>query len=501
MDENNSFEQEISKFAESLENLSKSTRSTESREDNVMDELIKTIRELGPEGLKEKAKTLTKAQRELLGEVLQKASSLDREMRMDTDHGGDSSKPQSAKEPLTEKKTNSEEGVDEWDEEFMQESNAQHKHQGGQDQNQGPGEWQGQMIKGENGEDEKEEEEDEKEDRKIAKEEADKRVKEHNKKMHKEDMKKADGPKEKSEYDSKTMGAKEEYEGKSKMEKKQGVPKGVDSAKHERCVKDVKKQGHNKSSAYAICNAALNKGEFTEEDLEKAGNYMSKIIKRMKERGMDRDKVMEALSKKGYDRNMAMKAWDNKDEAEAAGKKVDLDKKGEKVKGKKEKPMAKSEDAVEAKEEKVEKSEDAKKEESIQKSVKWGNQQTKLLGVSTRRGQNCHYSVADTIVEQDKKFNEFKKSQDVYYTELEDDKKEEKIEKSEDPNKKLGINEMVEKSLDMTQDKFSLAKANREPIKRGGFKVKSFEEEEIAKAFRMSPEEAKKVLGDDEDKS
>ena len=45
-------------------------------------------------------------------------------------------------------------------------------------------------------------------------------------------------------------------DGKECLMKKQGVPKGADPATHERCVKDVKKQGKDKSSAYAICNAA-----------------------------------------------------------------------------------------------------------------------------------------------------------------------------------------------------------------------------------------------------
>lgn len=44
-----------------------------------------------------------------------------------------------------------------------------------------------------------------------------------------------------------------------KLEKKQGVPKGVNSEKHERCVQSVKKDGKDKSSAYAICNASMKK--------------------------------------------------------------------------------------------------------------------------------------------------------------------------------------------------------------------------------------------------
>ena len=42
------------------------------------------------------------------------------------------------------------------------------------------------------------------------------------------------------------------------LNKKQGVPKGVDPAKHERCVREVKKQG-GKYNPYAVCNASLKK--------------------------------------------------------------------------------------------------------------------------------------------------------------------------------------------------------------------------------------------------
>lgn len=41
-----------------------------------------------------------------------------------------------------------------------------------------------------------------------------------------------------------------------KLKKKQGIPTDADPATVERCVKDVKAQGHDKGSAFAICNAA-----------------------------------------------------------------------------------------------------------------------------------------------------------------------------------------------------------------------------------------------------
>lgn len=40
------------------------------------------------------------------------------------------------------------------------------------------------------------------------------------------------------------------------LQKKQGIPAGANPAKVESCVKQVKAQGHDKSSAFAICNAA-----------------------------------------------------------------------------------------------------------------------------------------------------------------------------------------------------------------------------------------------------
>ena len=47
----------------------------------------------------------------------------------------------------------------------------------------------------------------------------------------------------------------EVIEGKSGvLNKKQGVPEGADPAVHERCVKKVKAKGHDKESAFAICN-------------------------------------------------------------------------------------------------------------------------------------------------------------------------------------------------------------------------------------------------------
>lgn len=62
---------------------------------------------------------------------------------------------------------------------------------------------------------------------------------------------------------------------KETLQKKQGVPTGVDPAKQERCVKDVKAQGHGKVSAIKICNASIHKDEL-HETCEKSDLNISK---------------------------------------------------------------------------------------------------------------------------------------------------------------------------------------------------------------------------------
>lgn len=53
------------------------------------------------------------------------------------------------------------------------------------------------------------------------------------------------------------------------LKKKQGVPKGVDPVKHERCVKDVKRQGKG-YNPYAVCSASMKKSKVELEEIKKA---------------------------------------------------------------------------------------------------------------------------------------------------------------------------------------------------------------------------------------
>lgn len=88
-----------------------------------------------------------------------------------------------------------------------------------------------------------------------------------------------------SHKDDKKEAKKQSKELKEYMEKKQGVPKGADPAKHERCVQAVKKEGKSKESAYAICNASMKKSEESnmsnkiESEISEMAEQMEKSFK------------------------------------------------------------------------------------------------------------------------------------------------------------------------------------------------------------------------------
>ncbi len=350
-----------------------------------------------------------------------------------------------------------------------------------------------------------------------------------------------------------------------KMYKKQGIPKGVDSAAHERCVKDVKKDP-GVTNAYAVCNAAMKKSEIGGEEgfeelkknlynkkiemvktesedtkaimlnqmrhklhemkelqevsymverempelkdtmeamysklkreckdaAEKAsrlkkgeemikGHMLKQMIMRMKERGMDRTKSLDAMKKKGYDHNMCKAYWDAKaegtygaeikegkkydasEQVEAAGKKVDL--KGDKGMMKKGKKL-----------------------------LIWEDPQKKLLAASTRRGQNCHYESGETIVKADQSYEEFQKSDQFFHNELDD----EALEKSKTVQRKVNINDIIEKGMDISPNRLKTARENLNFKHPGQFTHKTVDDAYIAKAMGISKEEADKILGKSE---
>lgn len=74
------------------------------------------------------------------------------------------------------------------------------------------------------------------------------------------------------------------------LTEKQGVPKGVDPEKHERCVKSVKKDS-DVDNPYAVCNASLQK-EGKMSDLDIAAE---EIAERFQQESNGDEKVMEML--------------------------------------------------------------------------------------------------------------------------------------------------------------------------------------------------------------
>lgn len=59
-----------------------------------------------------------------------------------------------------------------------------------------------------------------------------------------------------------------DIDGDGKIAKKQGAPEGVDPAKQEKCVKEVKKDPKI-DNPYAVCNASMKKGEKLRKYMEK----------------------------------------------------------------------------------------------------------------------------------------------------------------------------------------------------------------------------------------
>lgn len=95
---------------------------------------------------------------------------------------------------------------------------------------------------------------------------------------------------------------------KSNLKKKKGVPEGVDSAKHERCVQQVKEQGHDKESAIKICNESLSKSMSVDEAVSMimSDKYEVKDVMNKLSSDEKKEKVLQKLREK--DKNKAEKA-------------------------------------------------------------------------------------------------------------------------------------------------------------------------------------------------
>lgn len=236
----------------------------------------------------------------------------------------------------------------------------------------------------------------------IAEDEAKEEVKDHEEKMHAKEMKKAAPIKEEEEKEPKKEAKKEKAEDKEELEKKQGVPKGADPATHERCVQDVKAQGKDKSSAYAICNAA--------------GAGMKKSEE------MEKGRVKEAMLSEQYEGYQT------------------------------------------------------EEEKALLEAFGWSKD--KELFKSDRGGRNFNFSVND------------------YYDQVlaKSQAEPEVVEKAE--SDKQDLNDLIEKSLDKSQLEIAAQAAKEEAAAKRSIQLySSYSDSEIAAALGLTAEEAAKLLG------
>lgn len=91
---------------------------------------------------------------------------------------------------------------------------------------------------------------------------------------------------------------------KAKMAKKQGVPEEADPEVHERCVKKVKAKGHDKESAFAICNEAK-----AGQDVKKSEEIVDKLMKNLDIISKACKAKMEKRCWEGYEPTPGKKAY------------------------------------------------------------------------------------------------------------------------------------------------------------------------------------------------
>lgn len=160
---------------------------------------------------------------------------------------------------------------------------------------------------------------------KMAKNEKKDAMKSKSSDKEEKDMKKKDKKEEAMKMEDKKME-------KGDLEKKQGVPEGADAATHERCVRDLKKKGHSKASAYAICNAA-GAGMKKAESQEEVKN--EEIIEKAEKSAQESKKEDQGIGQLSAEETELVKAWRaQKEEAveEKISKSQENDEKVEEIK-------------------------------------------------------------------------------------------------------------------------------------------------------------------------
>lgn len=377
-------------YKESKEHYHKNAeKMKKSDEGENMDELLKTIKALGRDGLKKAIPSLTDEQKELLGEVLSKAKDLSKEAQM-----SDNKKPQKTREPKTEERSNSEEGVDEADEKLMADQNKTQDHQGGGDSK--PEGWEGQVIKSE------------------AREEAKEKIMSMEEKEHGTKNPKKLVEAEKQEHKVE----------KAKAEDQEDDSEGQELSPEEKAAKKAEK-----------------------ESLEKS-EIMHKMVERMRKRGMDRPKCLEAMKKKGYDHQMADKLWGDQDESDKAGSA-----KEQAAQSEENKIQPKDNDSKKVSDKtKPNPEQKQDKQPKLEKSIVWGDPQAQIRAGS--QGRKMTYSVSEEIIKSGERRDELKKSGQTFHDESPTD---EVLEKSGFKKTTLNdlIEKSLDRSTDQLRDEGS----------------------------------------------
>jgi len=120
--------------------------------------------------------------------------------------------------------------------------------------------------------------------------------------------------------------------------------------------------------------------------------------------------------------------------------------------------------------------------DKMQKSVAWTEGTQDLLKASTRRGQNCHYSVEDYLLKSEQEKAEIL-AKGGYLNE------------TAKPTGKISACDILEKGLDLSQAQVDRVTGIRDAKPQGAFTVQSFGIGELAKSLGMSEEQAAQVLG------
>lgn len=315
-------------------------------------------------------------------------------------------------------------------------------------------------------------------------------------------------------YGSGMMKAYDNFMSKAKQEtkelrKKQGVPEGVDPAKWERGVKEVKnKPGID--NPYAVINAAMAKGADVKKELtpeekaakqelkksKKIAKSLKKIVSMAKSLKMTKEQVVKSI--KDSNNNLKVVKAEMKLRL-AKGEGMDSFKPNPEVD--QVKPSAQDKkhagdfepkiptEEGELKIEAPKTADEATKElPKVAKSVNWNMKNS--IGANTL-GRNVHYQVGEEIIKAEKERDETVKNG----TYIGEKKPSEDLKKSE--GKKLDINDVIEKGLDF---------GSAEVIRREGIKSykkdetiklqKSFADEDIRLALGMDEKTYKELMGE-----